>query len=71
MSSADSKRITKEDLEAKLREIQGDVNKAVETAKPAVSVIAVVVGVAIVSAAFLVGIRIGRKRNTFVEIKRI
>lgn len=71
MSSADSKKITKEDLEAKLREIQGDINKAVETAKPAVSAIAVAVGVVIVSVAFLIGMRMGRKRNTFVEIKRI
>lgn len=71
LSSADSKKITKEDLEAKLREIQGDINKAVETAKPAVSAIAVAVGVVIVSVAFLIGMRMGRKRNTFVEIKRI
>lgn len=71
MSSKDSKKITREDLEHKLREIQGDVGKAVDTAKPAISALAVGVGVVIVSVAFIVGMRIGRKRNTFVEIKRI
>lgn len=71
MPSKNSKKITREDLEEKLREIQGDVTKAVDTARPAVSALAVGVGVVIVSVVFLIGIRIGRKRNTFVEIKRI
>lgn len=71
MSSKNSKKITREDLEQKLREIQGDVAKAVDTARPAVSAVAVGVGVVIISVVFLIGIRVGRKRNTFVEIKRI
>lgn len=71
MSVKNSKKITREDLEQKLREIQGDVTKAVDTARPAVSAVAVGVGVAIISVVFLIGIRVGRKRNTFVEIKRI
>lgn len=71
MSSGDSKQITKEDIEAKLREIRGEVDKAVEVAKPAISAVAVAVGVAVISIAFLVGMRMGRKKNTIVEIKRI
>lgn len=71
MSVKNSKKITREDLEQKLRDIQGDVTKAVDTARPAVSAVAVGVGVAIISVVFLIGIRVGRKRNTFVEIKRI
>ncbi len=71
MSSKNSKKITRDDLEEKLREIQGDVTKAVDTARPAVSALAVGVGVVIISVVFLIGIKVGRKRNTFVEIKRI
>ena len=71
MSSGESKQITKEDLETKLREIRGEVNKAVNTAKPALSAAVVVVGIAFISISFLIGVSIGRKKNTIVEIKRI
>jgi hypothetical protein len=71
LSSKNPKKITREDLEEKFREIQGDVTKAVDTARPAVSALAVGVGVVIISVVFLIGIKVGRKRNTFVEIKRI
>ena len=71
MSSKDSKQITREDLEAKLREIHGEVNKAVDSAKPAISAIAVAVGVTVIAVSFLIGRRTGRKKNTVVEIRRI
>ena len=71
MSSKNSKEITREDLESKLREIRGEVNKAVSTAKPALSVVAVAVGVAVISISFFIGMRMGRKKNTIIEIKRI
>ncbi len=71
MSSKNSKEITREDLESKLREIHGEVNKAVNTAKPALSVVAVAVGVAVISISFFIGMRMGRKKNTIIEIKRI
>lgn len=71
MSSKDSKQITREDLEAKLREIHGEVNKAVDSAKPAISAIAVAVGVTVIAVSFLIGRRMGRKKNTVVEIRRI
>ena len=71
LSSKDSKQITREDLEAKLREIHGEVNKAVDSAKPAISAIAVAVGVTVIAVSFLIGRRMGRKKNTVVEIRRI
>ena len=71
LSSKDSKQITREDLEAKLREIHGEVNKAVDSAKPAISAIAVAVGVTVIAVSFLIGRRTGRKKNTVVEIRRI
>ncbi len=71
LSSKDSKQITREDLEAKLREVHGEVNKAVDSAKPAISAIAVAVGVTVIAVSFLIGRRMGRKKNTVVEIRRI
>lgn len=71
MSSGDTRSITKDDLASKLREIQGEFAKAAEAARPAVYAVAVAVGVTIIAVAFLVGVRTGRKRSTFVEIKRI
>ena len=71
MSSNEAKKITKEDLEAKLREIRGEVDKAVGTAKPALSAVVVAVGVAVISISFLIGLKMGRKKNTVIEIKRI
>ncbi|TAN25097.1 MAG: hypothetical protein EPN30_05445 [Actinomycetota bacterium] len=71
MSLKDSRKITKEDLEAKLREIHGEVNKAVDVARPALSAVAVAVGVAVVAISFVIGMKMGRKKNTVIEIKRI
>ncbi len=71
LSSNEAKKITKEDLEAKLREIRGEVDKAVGTAKPALSAVVVAVGVAVISISFLIGLKMGRKKNTVIEIKRI
>lgn len=71
MSSEDSKQITKEDLEAKLREIHGEVNNAIKVAKPALSAVAVAIAVAVISITFVIGLKMGRKKNTVIEIKRI
>ncbi|MDA8080931.1 MAG: hypothetical protein M0Z96_04890 [Actinomycetota bacterium] len=71
MSSKDSKQITREDLEAKLREIHGEVSKAVDSAKPAISAVVVAAGVTVLAVSFLIGMRTGRKKNTIVEIRRI
>ncbi len=71
MTLKDSKKITKEDLEAKLREIHGDVNKAVDVARPALSAAAVAVGVVVIVITFAIGMKMGRKKNAVIEIKRI
>jgi hypothetical protein len=64
-------KITRDDIEAKLREIQGEVGQRTEAAK--VPVIAVAVGVALVTvaAAYFLGHRRGRRRQTVLEIRRI
>ena len=71
MSTATDTRITRADIEAKFRELQGDVNDVVEERKGTALKVAVGVGVAVVVVAFLLGVRRGRKRTTVVEIRRV
>jgi predicted xylose isomerase-like sugar epimerase len=65
------RKITREDIESKLRDIQGGVGERTEAAK--VPAIAIAVGVAVVTiaAAYLFGRRKGKRRQTVLEIRRI
>ena len=69
--SAATAPITRADIEAKFRELQGDVNDVVEERKGTALKVAVGVGVAVVVVAFLLGVRRGRRRTTVVEIRRV
>jgi len=64
-------KITRDDIESKLRELQGEVGERTEAAR--VPATAVVVGVVFVTiaAAYLLGRRKGRRRQTVLEIRRI
>ena len=64
-------KITRDDLETKLREISGDVEESVESAKPKLLAGAVAGVVVIAILAYLLGRRGGRKRSAMVEIRRI
>lgn len=64
-------RVTRADIESKLRQIRGEAEKTGETAKSAGMVIGTAVGVALVGVAFLLGRRRGRKKSTIVEIRRV
>jgi hypothetical protein len=65
------RKITKGDIESKLRELQGEVTERADAAK--VPAIAVAVGVVFVTiaAAYLLGRRKGRRRQTVLEIRRL
>jgi len=65
------RKITRDDIEAKLQELRGEVDQRAEAAK--VPAIAIAVGVAVVTiaAAYLFGRRKGKKRQTVLEIRRI
>jgi len=69
--AVEDRKITRDDIEAKLRELQGEVGERTEAAK--VPAIAIAVGVAVVTiaAAYLFGRRKGKKRQTILEIRRI
>ena len=64
-------RITRADIESKLREMRGEVEETAEAAKAPILAIAGGVAAAIVIAAFLFGKRRGRRKSTVVEIRRV
>lgn len=66
-----SERISRDDIEKKLRGLQGEVADKVEDRKSAVATAAVVGGVVLVVLVFLLGRRSGRRRSTMVEIRRL
>jgi LPXTG-motif cell wall-anchored protein len=63
--------VTREDIEAKLREIRGVTDNTTEAAQEAAKPALVVLGIAVVVGAFLFGRRRGRRRSTIVEVRRI
>ncbi len=65
------KPISRDDIESKLRELQGEVDEGVDTARSVGTVVAVGAVVAVVVVAYWLGRRRGRKRRTVLEIRRI
>jgi len=63
--------VTRSTIESKLREIRGEVDSTAESARPYAIVAGVVVAVAVVGMAYLLGRRKGKKKTTLVEIRRV
>jgi hypothetical protein len=63
--------ITRADIEAKLREIRGEVDTTTETARSYLLIAGGAGVVAIVGLAYLVGRSKGKKKSTVVEIRRV
>ena len=63
--------ISRDDIEAKLRELRGDVDERVEAARvPGIAIaVGIVVGAVVVS--YWLGRRRGRRKQTVLEIRRI
>lgn len=71
MSGAGEARVSRADIEGKLREIQGDVESGVESGRD-IGKIAAIAGVVVaLGVVYLMGRRHGRKKRTIVEIKRV
>jgi hypothetical protein len=66
-----SDRITKADIEEKLRELRGEVDHRVEGARVAGAAVAAGLVVTAVVVAYWMGRRRSRKRRTVLEIRRI
>jgi hypothetical protein len=65
------KKVTREDIEAKLHELRGEVDERVEEVKIGAVVIAVAVATTAVVVAYWLGRRRSKKRQPVFEIRRI
>ena len=70
-ATTSDRKITRDDIESKLRELQGEVGERTEAAKVPAIAIAVGVVVVTIAAAYLLGRRKGKRRQTVLEIRRI
>ena len=64
-------KVTRDDIEAKLREIQGDVDAVGQDFKQYAVVAGAVAAVVVVALAFTLGKRKGKKKRTVVEVRRV
>lgn len=64
------KTISRDDIEAKLRELQGEVEIIGEEAKSYAMTVGIVILVCVVAVAFVFGRRRGRRNRTIVEVRR-
>jgi len=65
-----AKAISRDDIEAKLRELQGEVEVIGQEAKSYALTVGFVVVVAVVAVVFVYGRRRGRRNRTIVEVRR-
>jgi len=68
---ATDRKITRDDLEAKFREVKGEVDQRTKAAKDTAMPYAIVGGLVLLFLVYLVGKRVGKKKSTIVEIRRI
>jgi hypothetical protein len=59
------------DIQAKLEEIKGEVDTTTDSAKPYLLAAGIAAGVLVITAAYLLGRRRGKKKTTVVEIRRV
>lgn len=64
-------RITRVDLEAKFRETQGGLQGKLNDKKQTLVTVATVGGIVLLLIFFMLGKRSGKKKTTFVEIRRV
>ncbi|HEX4906030.1 MAG TPA: hypothetical protein VFU93_11300 [Acidimicrobiales bacterium] len=66
-----NEKITRDDIESKLREIRGEVQDVGNASKSYVLIAGVAALTAVVAGAYLLGRRKGKKRTTVVEVRRV
>jgi hypothetical protein len=64
-------RVTRADLEAKLREVQGGVTDQAESAKGTLAAAGGMIAFLLLLIVFVLGRRAGKQRSTIVEIRRV
>jgi len=65
------RKITRDDLEAKFREIKGGVDQRTKAAKDTAMPFAIAGGLVLLLLVYIIGKRVGKKKSTIVEIRRI
>ncbi len=63
--------VTRHAIEAKLREIRGEIDTSATAAKPTAILVGAAVAIAVVGLAYAMGRRRGRKKTTLVEVRRV
>ena len=71
MTTAEAPRITREDIETKLRQLKGDAEEVTNAQKKNGIIIAAVGGVVVIGLAYFLGRRRGRKQSAVVELRRL
>jgi hypothetical protein len=71
MPVATDGRVTKADIEAKLRRIRGEVDETAEASRSYLLIAGVVSVLATIGLAYLLGKRKGKRKSTVVEIRRV
>jgi hypothetical protein len=66
-----SEPITRDQIEAKFRELTGEVSEEVQSTRSQVVTVGLAVAVGLVAVVFLLGRRNGRRRSAVVEVRRI
>ena len=69
-TDAKSGKISRDDIESKLRALQGDVQQKVDDRKGAITAAVGVAATIVVVVVFLLGRRSGRRKSAVVEIRR-
>jgi hypothetical protein len=69
--SPEAGRVSRSDIEAKLKEVTGELEEAGEAAKGKGLIVAGVAAVVLLGVVFLLGKRRGRRKSTVVEIRRV
>ena len=65
-----TEKISRDDIEAKFRELTGEADERAEAAKSTAMTVGAVVVAALVIGVFLFGRSRGRKKTTIVEVRR-
>lgn len=71
MTTAEAPRITREDIETKLRQLKGDADDVAQANKTNGLVAAALGAIVVIALAYFLGRRKGKKRSAFVEIRRL
>jgi hypothetical protein len=71
VTTAEAPRITRDEIETKIRHLKGEAEDIAAVPKANGIVIGAIAGVVVLALVYFLGRRRGRKRSAFVEIRRL